>query len=636
MEDASSNGHERPAYSALPDGHIRLARFHRDPDHDNRLVCSFHEVDLQCSQLQYVAVSYYWGDPTPVARLFTANNQSLPLSKSADNVLQGLISHNLDKYHWIDQVCIDQENVAEKSKQVAMMGNIYSSAYRVIAWLGNAYAWGEHALRFVLRIFMFFAKYRPEGCDFKDLLPQTSVNPDDNGWQCLRKLLHHPWFQRQWIVQEVLMAPIKPEHEQPALFLAYGAAQVSWDVFGWTIAEIASKNLASLLQPEYNISVLSGTPGVYDNRMEIPGLTTALILATLRDTRRKGQVIPMSRALITCEPFRVADPRDKLYSIIGFASSSFLVRPDYLTSVEEIYTELGHQLVVHERNLRSLHSAGIGWNQALAELPSWVPDWTTTHAAISMGNAPGECCSRASLNTAHTLGIDRKRTLRVSGHAVCTIKALFPTPTLGFSRTGPTLASHVDLGTTTKLITTLREFLYEGCIEKDLSGHLIDASIALTLVAHSWNDEAEADIIKSFRCWDELNRGFVNDGGLAQLNNYAMLAEKSSHTVDEVKLRKRGDFLQYARLLGHFTQNRVAFGTSKHWLLGLGPPKAQVGDVVAVLHGAPTPHLLRPSKAMAVPVGTMQTWRLVGDCYVHGIMNGEGMDLAPEQTFTLV
>ena len=106
--------------------------------------------------------------------------------------------------------------------------------------------------------------------------------------------------------------------------------------------------------------------------------------------------------------------------------------------------------------------------------------------------------------------------------------------------------------------------------------------------------------------------------------------------IDRVKLQKRGDILQHARLLGHFTKNRIAFGTSKHRHLGLGPPKAQVGDVVAVLHGAPTPFLLRPSEAMDVLNGTIPTWRLVGDCYVHGIMNGEGMSIAPEQTFTLV
>ena len=116
MEDASTNGHERHAYSALPDGHIRLARFHRYTDLDARLVCSFHKVDLQCSQLQYIAVSYYWGDPTPVARLVTANNQWLPLSRSAENILQGLVPRYLDKYYWFDQVCIDQESAVEKAK----------------------------------------------------------------------------------------------------------------------------------------------------------------------------------------------------------------------------------------------------------------------------------------------------------------------------------------------------------------------------------------------------------------------------------------------------------------------------------------------------------------------------------------
>jgi hypothetical protein len=39
-------------------------------------------------------------------------------------------------YFWVDQLCIDQENTAEKSTQVKAMGQIFRRAKLVISWLG--------------------------------------------------------------------------------------------------------------------------------------------------------------------------------------------------------------------------------------------------------------------------------------------------------------------------------------------------------------------------------------------------------------------------------------------------------------------------------------------------------------------
>lgn len=38
---------------------------------------------------------------------------------------------------WIDSICIDQSNLAEKSMQVALMGQIYSLASSVMVGLAN-------------------------------------------------------------------------------------------------------------------------------------------------------------------------------------------------------------------------------------------------------------------------------------------------------------------------------------------------------------------------------------------------------------------------------------------------------------------------------------------------------------------
>jgi hypothetical protein len=58
---------------------------------------------------------------------------------------------------------------------------------------------------------------------------------------------------------------------------------------------------------------------------------------------------------------------------------------------------------------------------------------------------------------------------------------------------------------------------------------------------------------------------------------------------------------------------RCFFATSKGFL-GLGPRSMQRGDIVAVLFGGRVPFILRSMDGH---------FRLVGECYVHGIMDGE-------------
>jgi len=55
---------------------------------------------------------------------------------------------------------------------------------------------------------------------------------------------------------------------------------------------------------------------------------------------------------------------------------------------------------------------------------------------------------------------------------------------------------------------------------------------------------------------------------------------------------------------------------TKTGFIGLAPPEAKPGDIVAVLIGAPTPHILRKRG---------NHYKLVGECYIHGIMGGEAL-----------
>lgn len=68
------------------------------------------------------------------------------------------------------------------------------------------------------------------------------------------------------------------------------------------------------------------------------------------------------------------------------------------------------------------------------------------------------------------------------------------------------------------------------------------------------------------------------------------------------------------------------FAVTRRGYFVLGPDALQAGDVVAVLRGGKVPFVLRK-----VSVGgdgeDEERWVLVGECYVHGLMDGEGWDV---------
>ncbi|PMD30940.1 HET-domain-containing protein, partial [Hyaloscypha variabilis F] len=87
------------------------------------------------------ALSYTWGVPTPakIIRFRDEAGRTLAVSPNLHDALVGLRQTNTcrsdGRIMWIDQLCINQQDNDEKSKQVQMMGAIYSKASRVIIWL---------------------------------------------------------------------------------------------------------------------------------------------------------------------------------------------------------------------------------------------------------------------------------------------------------------------------------------------------------------------------------------------------------------------------------------------------------------------------------------------------------------------
>lgn len=88
------------------------------------------------------------------------------------------------------------------------------------------------------------------------------------------------------------------------------------------------------------------------------------------------------------------------------------------------------------------------------------------------------------------------------------------------------------------------------------------------------------------------------------------------------------DTLDWDSAMGRCARHR-RFCVTKKGYMGMVPPLCKPTDVVCIIPGAETPYIIRRSS------DDDNTYELVGECYVHGMMDGE-MLVAPREVERLV
>ncbi|KAG6356286.1 hypothetical protein INS49_015673 [Diaporthe citri] len=87
--------------------------------------------------LKYTALSYVWADP-PGTTPIIVNGVETQITLNLEAALRHIRQPSCAAVLWVDALCINQEDLAEKNHQVEMMREIYSGAELVVAWLGSA------------------------------------------------------------------------------------------------------------------------------------------------------------------------------------------------------------------------------------------------------------------------------------------------------------------------------------------------------------------------------------------------------------------------------------------------------------------------------------------------------------------
>lgn len=138
------------------------------------LVCQIQHVEL--SSAEFVALSYEWGASEKLFSIkvvddFGEEQGVIPVTNNLHSALCNLRDSKAPQAQlrrlWIDQICINQNDISERSHQVNLMGQIYRNATLVLSYLGPQEPSDSEGLRLMKSI---FARYN-------DLLssPQTTL-----------------------------------------------------------------------------------------------------------------------------------------------------------------------------------------------------------------------------------------------------------------------------------------------------------------------------------------------------------------------------------------------------------------------------------------------------------------------------
>jgi hypothetical protein len=84
----------------------------------------------------FEALSYTWGTPENPKSIRLDGHQ-FPVTINLESALRHLRYDTIPRVLWIDAVCVNQEDLVERSQQVLLMRNVYEGAQNVVVWLGE-------------------------------------------------------------------------------------------------------------------------------------------------------------------------------------------------------------------------------------------------------------------------------------------------------------------------------------------------------------------------------------------------------------------------------------------------------------------------------------------------------------------
>jgi hypothetical protein len=354
--------------------------------------------------LPFAAVSWFWGDAEHIEKMELDGNP-LGIPFNAKCALRDLRNRLHSTRLWIDAVCINQDDKAERASQILLMSDIYSTASSTYVWLGNEDPVIQQAiyhLKLLSSLSLYFkdlgrARAGNTGpkdgpfdapADHKSLsdVSNTTFNPVD-WWkgqesasftrsvdeiltrtypryiitrsqsqtiliprlcQGTLPLFGLPWFSRLWVFQEAVLSI--------HCTIVFGSH--------------TTFELNDLERGAYLICRHAGHDGSVSRGVDL----TMRVLLQQGNLRSGSRLLKLVSESVDQE---CSDPRDYIFGLLGLTLWAkhrlrwpHLIQPNYVKSVSDCMRDATRVMIQQECSLEAL----LHWYQ-VGQSPTWAVHW---------------------------------------------------------------------------------------------------------------------------------------------------------------------------------------------------------------------------------------------------------------------
>ncbi|KAK9774536.1 putative Heterokaryon incompatibility protein-domain-containing protein [Seiridium cardinale] len=413
---------------------------------------------------------------------------------------------------------------------------------------------------------------RPRGTTDLLQLWRMGATPDkDSRWSAIRAVMAAPWFERAWVLQEVGLA------NNPRVL--YGPVE-----FGYRDL-MATVRCIRIFAGDFALKAGIGAFLIHTNWVDWSDEWAE----TPAYRRYKFVDLLDHGALLNCQ-----DPRDRVFAFLShpLARRISTIVPDYTKTKPQVFQEATVTLL-QDAGIRALSSVEHDSSTLYEDFPTWVIRWDIGFTLNNIAVYPSSQF-RADMGLLNPFQIDGN-VLRLKGIAVDIVEAAFEVGLLAESMKIVFRRTHI--GSHHTILDVLR-FLENPEMP---SGY---ASSRSESFAHTLCCESNSTETASLR---------------------GIWAEYFNSQKSPPQQCDRGKAHSFWTKIAGGCRGR-AFVVTKGGLYGLAPRIVAQGDLCCVIYGSAVPFMMRPVLSTA----GVEHVRLIGETYLHGMMQGEAAKLASE------
>ena len=354
-------------WTSLPSQrHTRLVQLCPSDSFDKPIECSIitTTIDEPC---KYRALSYAWGDiqqdGSHLSATIHCDGKPMRVTQHLNMALKRIRASTKTWYRklpvWVDAISIAQDDPEEKAQQVLMISKIFGKCRHLTIWLGELGTREEDGL--CCRMATKYQQWEDEG---------TEVELDTSEQAFLSTVLERSWFQRRWIIQEVLVA----NTSGLTPYFRVGGHGWNWPFMVYIVEKSGRSRARDRFLPLVQRMV-------NDNLIPGPFATARNSARDLLDASGRPLYNSIIETLHMFEDAKCYDPRDRLYALLSMGWGPEKLSVNYTASVEDVYTDFAMRLLQATSDdflPAILASASCRHDKRPSEpqrLPSWVPDW---------------------------------------------------------------------------------------------------------------------------------------------------------------------------------------------------------------------------------------------------------------------